>query len=657
MKSRIFSRSYLLILFLSVPITLAAFIIIYSANKAIDNGNKLKLDIAQTTSINLLDKIDRNFYERFGDVQAFAFNKLAKEALENDSVNEDLQIFINTMTQYYVLYDLMMIADKNGKIIAVNTSDKTGKYLNTQNILGKNVATEEWFKTCIKSSGAEGGTWFSDFLIDPQIKNINNDNDLGWGMAFAAPIKDANGSSIGVWYNFVNWNEVTIKIRQQAEKELRAAYPGSFIVIVNRKNEVIDAEDNALVVKKANVSATSLASNTSFEWEKSELYPSDYQYSIAQAKGAYTYKGKKWKAVTFIPKETITFATFLTSNMLGIYLATLFFLGGAAYLAIIFSKRVSTSLNGLKEVVNNISEGELQESNIISDDEIGEMAMAVNKLISSLKKKVQFAEQIGEGDFSPDYKPVGEKDVLGISLLTMRNNLKISADEDKKRNWATEGLAKFVDILRSNNSKTSNLSENILTNLVKYLKANQGTMFVVNDENEKDVHLEMVACYAYDRKKHLEKRIEIGEGLAGQAYLEKDIIYLTEVPGNYVTITSGLGDANPRCVLIVPLKMNEKVYGIIEIASFVPFQKYMIEFTEKLGESIASTIAATKINDRTSALLAHTQIQAEEMRAQEEEMRQNMEELQATQEEMARKENDYIKQIESLRAELKDLKS
>jgi transcriptional regulator with GAF, ATPase, and Fis domain len=252
---------------------------------------------------------------------------------------------------------------------------------------------------------------------------------------------------------------------------------------------------------------------------------------------------------------------------------------------------------------------------------------------------------------------VGEKDVLGISLLTMRNNLKTSADEDKKRNWATEGLAKFVDILRSNNSKTSNLSENILTNLVKYLKANQGTMFVVNDENEKDVHLELVACYAYDRKKHVEKRIEIGEGLVGQAYLEKDIIFLTDVPDNYVAITSGLGDANPRCVLIVPLKMNEKVYGIIEIASFVPFEKYMIEFTEKLGESIASTIAATKINDRTSSLLAQTQIQAEEMRSQEEEMRQNMEELQATQEEMGRKENDYIKQIESLKAELESLKA
>jgi methyl-accepting chemotaxis protein len=657
MKTRIFSRTYLLLLILSVPFTLAAFIIFYSANNAINNGNKLKLDIAQTTSINLLDKIDRNFYERFGDVQAFAFNKLAKEALINEIGNEELQSFINTMTNYYVLYDLMMLADKNGKIIAVNTLDKTGKQLNTQTILGKNVASEEWFKTCINSSGSESTAWFSDFLMDSQVKNINNDNDLGWGMAFAAPVKDTNGISIGVWYNFANWNEVTIKIRQQAEKQLQAAYPGSFIIITNTNNEIIDAEDSDLVLKKLTISDKSLAINTPFEWKNSLNHPSDYQYAISESKGAYTYIGKRWKAVVMIPKEKIGFATFISQSMLPIYIAVAFFLFIAACFAIIFSKRVSNSLNGLKEVVNNISQGELYESTVSSDDEIGEIAIAVNKLVSSLKKKVQFAEQIGEGDFSPDYKPVGEKDVLGVSLLSMRNNLKKASEEDKKRSWATEGLAKFVDILRSNNAQTANLSENILTNLVKYLKANQGTMFVVNDDNERDIHLELVACYAYDRKKYVEKRIEIGEGLVGQAYLEKDIIFLTEVPDNYVTITSGLGDANPRCVLIVPLKMNEKVYGIIEIASFVPFEKYMIEFTEKLGESIASTIATTKINDRTSSLLAQTQMQAEEMRAQEEEMRQNMEELQATQEEMGRKENDYIKQIESLRAELESLKS
>lgn len=322
---------------------------------------------------------------------------------------------------------------------------------------------------------------------------------------------------------------------------------------------------------------------------------------------------------------------------------------------------INTIQKPVKELSTQISE--LATGKFVSinsqkrDDEIGLMTQAISGMVTGLQQKADFASKIGNGVYESEFQLLSDDDTMGQALITMRDNLKKATEEDRKRSWATEGLAKFVDILRSNNAQTVNLSENILTNLVKYLRANQGTMFVVNDENEKDVHLELVACYAYDRKKHVEKRIEIGEGLVGQAYLEKDIIFLTEVPDNYVTITSGLGDANPRCVLIVPLKMNEKVFGILEIASFTPFEKYMIEFTEKLGESIASTIAATKINDRTTSLLAQTQIQAEEMRAQEEEMRQNMEELQATQEEMGRKENDYIKQIESLKAELESLKA
>lgn len=322
---------------------------------------------------------------------------------------------------------------------------------------------------------------------------------------------------------------------------------------------------------------------------------------------------------------------------------------------------INTIQKPVKELSTQISE--LATGKFVSinsqtrDDEIGQMTQAIIGMVNGLQQKADFASKIGNGVYESEFQLLSSEDTMGQALITMRDNLRKSTEEDKKRSWATEGLAKFVDILRSNNAQTANLSENILTNLVKYLKANQGTMFVVNDENERDVHLELVACYAYDRKKHVEKRIEIGEGLVGQAYLEKDIIFLTDVPENYVTITSGLGDATPRCVMIVPLKMNDKVYGILEIASFKAFEKYMIEFTEKLGESIASTIAATKINDRTSSLLAQTQIQAEEMRAQEEEMRQNMEELQATQEEMGRKENDYIKQIESLKAELQSMRS
>jgi transcriptional regulator with GAF, ATPase, and Fis domain len=146
--------------------------------------------------------------------------------------------------------------------------------------------------------------------------------------------------------------------------------------------------------------------------------------------------------------------------------------------------------------------------------------------------------------------------------------------------------------------------------------------------------------------------VEIGQGLLGQAYLEKRSIYLKEIPKNYISITSGLGMANPTTLLIVPLKVNEDILGVIELASFHEFSDFEIRFIETIGENIASTLQGIKTNTITKELLAASQQQTEEMRAQEEEMRQNMEELSATQEEMSRKEGEYIRRIEELEKEL-----
>jgi transcriptional regulator with GAF, ATPase, and Fis domain len=153
-------------------------------------------------------------------------------------------------------------------------------------------------------------------------------------------------------------------------------------------------------------------------------------------------------------------------------------------------------------------------------------------------------------------------------------------------------------------------------------------------------------------KKFQNHKIYRGEGLAGQAWQEGDIVYLTEVPQNYIKITSGLGDANPTSVLIVPLKVNDQIFGVVEIASFSLFQDFEMEFVQKIAESIASTISSVKINARTQHLLEESQEMTEQMRAQEEEMRQNMEELQATQEEMQRSQSETDSTLSAIHSSL-----
>lgn len=318
---------------------------------------------------------------------------------------------------------------------------------------------------------------------------------------------------------------------------------------------------------------------------------------------------------------------------------------GGIIIAVIFIRMITIPVNYLRDIINKMGQGSIPEEKVkTGNDEIGDMGSALNFLLEGLRQKAIFAREIGQGNFDHDYQPLGEDDTLGLSLVEMRESLKKAKQEeqkrqveDKKRNWATQGIAKFAELLRQNNDDIKELSFNIIKNMVSYLDANQGGVFILNDDEE-ETYVELSACYAFERRKFLQKKIMKGEGLVGTCLQEGETIFITEVPENYISITSGLGDSNPRCILIVPMKLNDEIFGVIEIASFKVMEPYKVEFVEKVAESIASTISSVKINIRTTQLLHQSQEQSEEMRAQEEEMRQNMEEMHATQEEMERKE-------------------
>ncbi|MFC2152918.1 PAS domain-containing protein, partial [Bacteroidota bacterium] len=261
----------------------------------------------------------------------------------------------------------------------------------------------------------------------------------------------------------------------------------------------------------------------------------------------------------------------------------------------------------------------------------------------------RFVEKIRLGKIDSDYKVQGSDDVLGQSILDLRDNLKKNKEEeetrrfeDQQRNWVAEGLAKFGEILRKDTDNIEELSYNLISNLVKYVNANQGAIFIIEDEDEADKHLRMTACFAYERRKFADKRVEWGEGIIGATILEQETVFMTDVPESYVHITSGLGEATPSCLIVVPLKYNDEVHGVIEIGAFHNVEKYIVEFVEKVAESVASTISNVKINTRTAKLLKESQLQAETLASQEEQMRQNMEELQATQEEAARQSEKFV---------------
>jgi PAS domain S-box-containing protein len=278
-------------------------------------------------------------------------------------------------------------------------------------------------------------------------------------------------------------------------------------------------------------------------------------------------------------------------------------------------------------------------------------AIKTEEQLQMMNVNIMFSDNISRGNYTVDY-PTQNADKLGQSLLNMRDSLAGAAKREAQEKFLTTGLARIGEIMRQHASSLDLLCDHVIMEVVKYMKANQGAIFMMGEKGTTNEHLKLMACRAWDRKKYFEKIIKPGEGLVGQAVIEKQTIFLTQVPNSYITISSGLGEANPGCILIVPLKFEDEVVGIIELAAFKPFRDYEIDFLEKMGSSIASTMITTQNNQRNKELLEQARALTEQLRDQEENIRLNMEEMQASQEEMIRKEKEINKLMaESIRNE------
>jgi len=429
-------------------------------------------------------------------------------------------------------------------------------------------------------------------------------------------------------------------------------YPGSYAFLISNNGTYVAHPDAGYVGKKfqdvapsnTQVLMQNIQAGNAFA-HKGKGYQQQSDHYISYAPVVIGESQTPWSFGLAVPIDVVTARareTFRNAIIVGVIGLIL-----VAAVIWIIAGNISRPIRRTTSVLSELARGIINKDHklrVKSNDEVGQMSRSVNTLIDGLDKTSLFARQIGQGNLDQDFELLSQEDMLGSSLLEMRESLKQARikdeqrkKEEEKQNWATTGLAKFGDILRQNTDDMEEFAYHILSNLVSYIGANQGGLYMINDDDQNDPHIEMLACYAYDRRKFIEKRIEMGEGMIGQVVQERETNYIKELPENYIHITSGLGYSTPRCLLVVPLKVNEEIYGALELASLKPMEDHVVQFVEDLAEDIASTIKNTRINLQTNKLLEQSQQQSEELSAQEEEMRQNMEELKATQEEAARK--------------------
>ncbi len=373
----------------------------------------------------------------------------------------------------------------------------------------------------------------------------------------------------------------------------------------------------------------------------------DIDYRGARVLTAYApVPDTRWGVIAKIDSSEIfssiqdSIGTYILSGSL-IMLATL-------GLCFVFAGKLTYPLESLKANIEMLGQGILPAKvDRQSNDEFGDMADSVDTLAKSLRNTAHFAEEIGEGNFDAEFTPMSGQDSLGSALVTMRTNLIDAEKRDKERNWIVTGVAEIGEILRSSDN-LEKLGDDVIEYIIGKIDAIQGAFYVVNEKDDQKV-LQITSSFAYNRKKYLKGEYKFAEGLVGQAAAEMDSILRTEVPDEYVSVTSGiLGDQKPSCILIVPLVAEETVYGALEFAGFHKFSDSEVRFVEELSVIMARTVFNIKVNERTRKLLAESQEMSSELQEKQEILRQNAEEMQATQEELQRSNARLEEQIEEV---------
>ncbi len=289
-----------------------------------------------------------------------------------------------------------------------------------------------------------------------------------------------------------------------------------------------------------------------------------------------------WVFMTEHPADEALSMVSAMERRLGIWLAVISCLVGIGALFVIF--RLARPLRRLETAANNISRGSLDQRVIVdSTDEIGAVAAAFN---------------------------------------TMAERLVAADAERRHQDWLKTGRVELEESMRGD-QPLDQLCRKIVTRTSKYLGAQVGALYV-SDGGDR---FSLTGSYAYQVRKHLMTSFGLGEGVVGQAALERQHIILTEVPDDYVTIRSGLGETPPRHIVVMPLVYNEEVTGVIEIGTMAPLTDIQLEFLSESSQAVAVAIHSARSRKQLRTALETTQRQSEELQTQQEELKTANEEL------------------------------
>jgi len=638
LKSRIFfsfsAMSFLLILFFSL----------YFINFTLDHVIELdKVKIEKTAdefSLKIFDFANQNLtlaksvaislenYETIKETERRkTFNNLLKNTLENS----------NDIVAIWVRFKPYSI-DHLDSIYENKEDGISGQYIKTyykdrKHVIEKNesIADVVFFNNFISENTRKQNAYILPHLVNEYKDSYTNKTNI---VRFIVPIYNQNKfvGIVGVDVDIKNITDI-ISAEQQFYKIYLLSDDNRFIIHPNPK-----VQDKELTEAYPYLSEEYQFLKNLREGKKmyklgnflNETESNYYVFSSLTIPQANTV----WNVAVGITEREL-YSQKRERTYIILILATLLFAGNLIFFWLL-SNAVANSLNSISKFLSKVSQGEFEYKNTTiskwTSNELKSISLLTEKLKNGLQRTENFANDISNNKLDSYFTPLSENDNLGISLIKLKQSLLENKKEEQIRkrkqedvNWTNSGITKFADILRLNLNSIDKLAYETIRNLTDYVGAVQGGFFIYNKVKGLK-YLELTAFYSYNRKIYKRKIIKLGDGLVGTCALEQKIIHM-EIPDNYLEITSGLGGASPRYVVLSPLIYDGQIMGVIEIASLNKFSDLHIDFIKKTSESIGSSLETVKINEQTVELLTSSEKQATNMAKKEKELKDKIAEF------------------------------
>jgi len=333
----------------------------------------------------------------------------------------------------------------------------------------------------------------------------------------------------------------------------------------------------------------------------------------------------------------------------------------------------ATTMGALDAALDAVDDGEqakLQQRNIALDTAASSLRLLVlgmlglgvligifaivgaSRLLSApIRHLTGLMSRLAGGDHAIDVPGQARGDEIGAMARALQV-FKNAAIETYTRNWVKTHVAEVASVLQGCEQRDA-FARALTAELAPRIKAGIGAFYVADESGRE---LDLIGTYGFRQRKHLGTHYSVGEGLVGQVAFERKAILLEQVPDDYVRIHSGLGEAPPRTIIALPLMLQERLLGVLEFGSFVPFGAAEQSLLDELLPFAALSLENLNRALRTRQLLEHTQQQAKELQVSEEELRVQQEELAATNEELHGKTAELEEQQQRLRSSEEELR-